>query len=131
MRDYIPDLTERFPEGFGGVDMTPSFYGEEVDWSRAYKEDDGMEIPNEEYIPREFKVGDTYRQVGVFGGVTFYTVKKIDRENKKVLLAEHWVDVDGEGERKAEWHELEVDAYGNELALEWESEEYGRIYIKA
>lgn len=23
---YIPDLTERFPEGFGGVDLTDSFY---------------------------------------------------------------------------------------------------------
>lgn len=23
---YIPDLTERFPEGFGGVDMTDSYY---------------------------------------------------------------------------------------------------------
>lgn len=27
MRDcYIPDLTERFPEGFGGVDMTDSYF---------------------------------------------------------------------------------------------------------
>lgn len=23
---YIPDLTERFPEGFDGVDMTDSYY---------------------------------------------------------------------------------------------------------
>ena len=23
---YIPDLTERFPEGFGGVDLTDSFF---------------------------------------------------------------------------------------------------------
>lgn len=23
---YIPDLTERFPEGFGGVDLTDSYY---------------------------------------------------------------------------------------------------------
>lgn len=23
---YIPDLTERFPEGFGGVDMTDRYY---------------------------------------------------------------------------------------------------------
>ena len=26
MGDYIPDITERFPEGFGGVDMTSSYY---------------------------------------------------------------------------------------------------------
>lgn len=37
MSQYIPDITERFPEGYGGVDMTPSFFGEPVDWSRAYK----------------------------------------------------------------------------------------------
>lgn len=23
---YIPDLTERFPEGFGGVDLTDSYF---------------------------------------------------------------------------------------------------------
>lgn len=44
---YIPDITERFPEGFGGVDMTPSFFGEPVDWSQAlrseYDEDDEEE----------------------------------------------------------------------------------------
>ena len=39
MGQYIPDLTERFPEGYGGIDMTPSYFGEPVDWSRAYKED--------------------------------------------------------------------------------------------
>ena len=26
---YIPDLTERFPEGFGGVDMTDRYF---PDW---------------------------------------------------------------------------------------------------
>lgn len=33
---YIPDMTERFPEGMNGVDMTPSYFGEPVDYSRAY-----------------------------------------------------------------------------------------------
>ena len=46
---YIPDLTERFPEGFGGVDMTPGYFGEPVDWSRAYKEDfEEYEVSEEE-----------------------------------------------------------------------------------
>ena len=47
MRDqYIPDLTERFPEGFGGVDMTDSFFpsrnmsDEDAIW--AAMEDDYM-----------------------------------------------------------------------------------------
>lgn len=37
MKQYIPDITERFPEGYGGVDMTPAYFGEPVDWSRAYQ----------------------------------------------------------------------------------------------
>lgn len=27
MKQYIPDITERFPEGYGGVDMTPAYFG--------------------------------------------------------------------------------------------------------
>lgn len=26
MKQYIPDITERFPEGYGGVDMTPGLF---------------------------------------------------------------------------------------------------------
>lgn len=29
--DYIPDLTERYPEGFGGVDMTPGVFRDPYD----------------------------------------------------------------------------------------------------
>ena len=38
---YIPDLTERFPEGMDGIDMTPSFYNEPI-----YRE--GYESSHEE-----------------------------------------------------------------------------------
>lgn len=44
---YIPDMTERFPEGMNGVDMTPSCFGEPVGWSRALKPDDDDDIPVE------------------------------------------------------------------------------------
>jgi len=27
MNQYIPDMTERFPEGRDGIDMTDSFFG--------------------------------------------------------------------------------------------------------
>ena len=46
---YIPDLTERFPEGFGGVDMTDSFFLDDSydydcsdfdDWDDEYYEDE-------------------------------------------------------------------------------------------
>lgn len=132
MSQYIPDLTERFPEGFGGVDMTPSYFGEPVDWSRAYREDDYEEnceeTPSE---PRKFKVGNTYREEGFFGGITYYTVEKIDRENKKILLSEVWKDVDGTGTRPSAWHKLEVDKNGDERALEWTSKSYGDMWIYA
>ena len=29
MGQYIPDLTERFPEGFGGVDLTDRYFPSE------------------------------------------------------------------------------------------------------
>ena len=130
---YIPDLTERFPEGFGGVDMKPSYFGEPVDWSRAYTEDDfeEYEISEEEIKPRQFKVGDEYREVGIYGGVTYYKVEEIDRENKKILLSEIWVDVDGTGKRPATWHKLETDENGDERALEWSSKNYGDFWIYA
>ena len=126
MGQYIPDMCERFPEGLGGVDMTPSYFGEPVDWSRAYGNDDYEdfedvyeEIPKE---PRKFQVGNTYREVGFYGGVTWYTVEEIDRENGKILLSEVWEDVDGSGTRPSKWHKLEVDDNGNEKALEWYSQ---------
>lgn len=132
---YIPDLTERFPEGFGGVDLTPSFFGGEVNWSHTYKEDedDCYELFGEEAQtePKKFKIGDKYRQVGVFGEVTVYIVKEIDRENNRILLDEVWYDVDGTGNRPEEWHKLEQDEYGNEKALEWTSEKYGDFWIHA
>jgi hypothetical protein len=131
--DYIPDLTERFPEGFDGVDMTPSFYGEPVDWSRALREDDYEEYEEEviDTEPRKFVLGETYRDVGIFGGVTYYTVEEINREENKILLSEIWEDVDGTGKRPSKWHRLEIDENGNEKAFNWKSETYGEIWILA
>ena len=136
MGQYIPDITERFPEGFGGVDMTPSYFGEPVDYSLAY----GYEPTYEELVesgeieePKYFKVGQSYRVVGIYGGITTYVVKEIDRSKDRILLAEYWEDVDGSGTRPAEWHDLESDNEhnGDERALEWESKQYGKFWIYA
>ena len=129
MGQYIPDLTERYPEGFGGVDMTPSYFGEPVDWSREYKDD--YEDYEEETEIRKFEVGDEYRVEGLYGGITYYTVEDIDRENKQILLSEVWVDVDGTGTRPSEWHKLETDEEGNERALEYITRSYGDFWIYA
>ena len=120
---YIPDLTERFPEGFGGVDMTPSYFGEPVDWSRAYGEDDCEEEHEykTETEPRKFAVGNEYEHVGNFGGVTIFKVEEIDRENNRILMSEVWIDVDGTGTRPSEWHKLAEDKNGNEKAFYYHS----------
>lgn len=50
MSQYIPDLTERFPEGFGGVDLTDSYFpSRKPYWDMMCDEDfdDDMEIPYE------------------------------------------------------------------------------------
>lgn len=131
MGQYIPDLTERFPEGFGGVDMTPSYFGEPVDWSQAYKEDDYLEDYLDSETPVKFKIGNEYENVGIFGGVTWYKVEQIDYEKGRILLSETWRDVDGEGTRPAEWHNLETDENNNERALLWTSKTYGYIWLYA
>ena len=132
---YIPDLTERFPEGFGGVDMTDKYFpsrgnysDEDMIW--AAMEDD-YNNAQEDTQPRQFELDDRYTQVGFYGGVTTYIVKEIDRDNNKILLAEEWMDVDGEGTRPAEWHKLVTDDKGNEKALEWTSKNFGDVWIEA
>jgi hypothetical protein len=127
MSQYIPDLTERFPEGMNGVDMTPSYFGEPISYD-DYCDFLEYEPPTE---PNKFEIGNQYRQVGIYGGVTIYEVKEIDRENNRILLAEMWFDVDGNGTRPAQWHKLVTDENGNEKALEWTSKEFGNIWIYA
>jgi len=138
MSDYIPDITERFPEGFGGIDLTNKYYP-----SHGYTSyfdmlaeqdniDDREEIPYEveETAESAFEIGREYRQVGFYGGVTYYTVEEIDRENGRILLSEIWEDVDGTGTRPSEWHKLEKDG-NRERCLEWTSETFGDVWIYA
>lgn len=122
---YIPDITQRYPSGFRDVEPINlyGYYGED------YCEDISCEeIPTE---PLKFEVGDEYDVVGIYGGITIYRVEEIDRENKKILLSEIWIDVDGEGKRPSEWHELAEDEEGNERSLEWSSKTYGDFWIYA
>lgn len=117
--DSIPDISQRFPEGFGGVDMTPG-----RDFSDPYAswgyDDYDYEPSEEEPAKRMFEVGDEFRIVGIYGGVTTYKVEEIDRDNERILLAEFWEDLDGTGTRPAQWHKL-VNEDGNEKALEYYS----------
>lgn len=133
MSNYIPDLTERFPEGFGGVDMTDSYFP-----SRHFRESDLWEMDNRndeeilhEIEPKLFEVEQRYRVVGIYGGVTTYKVEEVNREENKILMSEVWEDVDGTGTRPSQWHKLEKMDDGNERALEWTSDKYGDFWINA
>ncbi len=139
MGQYIPDLTERFPEGFGGVDLTdryfpPSHYDPMLDYDlleRSEQLDVEDELPFEDEEPRQFDIDKSYIKYGFYGGVTYYVVEKIDRPNHKILMGELWEDVDGSGRRPSKWHPLEIDEHGNERAFLWESQEFGKVYVDA
>ena len=90
-----------------------------------------MDDIEEETELRKFEVGRTYRKVGVFGGVTYYTIEKIDRETNKVECSQKWEDLDGTGTRPNETFELSTDGEGNERFLDFFSETYGNHYVFA
>ena len=88
------------------------------------------DIPEENEI-HKFEIGQTYRKVGIYGGVTYYKIEKIDRENNKIECSQTWEDLDGAGTRPNETFDLRIDEDGNEKFLEWTSETYGDIWIEA
>lgn len=127
---YIPDITERFPEGYDGVDMTPSYFGEPVDWSRACQAEDNSEgsAPEDDAPatePKKFQVGQVYEIVAFDGGITFYTVLQIDRDHGKMLLKDQWQNIDGYGTRGKAWHKLETQKNGNERCCQESLEDEG------
>ena len=127
---YIPDLTERFPEGFGGVDMTSRYFPSERTLWDDDMEDYTFEIPREEEPkPRVFKVGQEYEWIGWFtGGVGCYTVKKI--KDRKLTFAEYRQEIDGEYS-KEETFDILTDDNGDEYIkmCEYRGEE-GRLYAE-
>lgn len=94
---------------------------------------DDMEIPYEidQDEPNVFCEGMQITDYEFDGGVTHYTVEKIDRTKKKVLLSEVWENIDGSGKRPSKWHKLDTDKKGNERAFLWSSETYGESWIYA
>ena len=128
---YIPDLTERFPEGFGGVDMTSRYFPSKgdvwYDWSAL---DDVFDIPYEEKeVEKKFAVGQAYEWTSWFtGGVSYLTVKEI--KDGKLTFAEYRMEVDGEYTME-ETFEILTDENGNEYVkmCEYRCEE-GRLYAE-
>lgn len=133
MAQYIPDITERFPEGYGGIDMTPTFFGGMVERSNAYQKnhEEAESCTQEKAEPKCFKVGQTYRIDCFDGGITYYTVLEIDREKGKLLLLDQWEHVDGHGTRGKEWHSFEAQEDGTERCLDYCSETFGEIWFYA
>ena len=132
MRDYtlnrIPDLTERYPEGFGGIDTLAPRDPYESAWDdmeREWQEEHERLMAN----PFRFEVGQRFLKYGWYGGMTYYTVSRITKDRKRILLKEEWHDVDGTGTRPAKWHDVDTDEHNCERAIEWVSKHYGTIYI--
>lgn len=119
MRDYIPDITERYPEGFG----MPSRYDD-------YYDDSYEDIPYErETNARLFEVGQHYMWTDWFsGGQNFYTVT--DRKGDTVVFSEYRVELDGEYKLKENFEVLR-DENGDEYIkmCEYRGEE-GRLYAE-
>lgn len=132
MSQYIPDITERFPEGFDGVDLTDSYFPSRKHWTEQLSEEhnDESEIPYEEE-PKRFEIGNRYIYYGIFGGVTHFTIKEIDRENNKITCSQTWEDLDGSGTRPDETFELSEDENENERFIVEDSERYGKHYVFA
>jgi hypothetical protein len=130
---YIPDITERFPEGFGGVDMTDRYFPSRrtswEDWSEAelIGYDD---IPYEtEPKPKRFEIGQHYMWTDWFtGGQSYYVVA--GRTNGRLALVEYRRELDGEY-KGTENFKILTDENGNEYLhmCEYRGEE-GRLYAE-
>lgn len=129
MGQYIPDITERFPEGFGGVDMTDTYFGGRA--RGGYLNEAELigygDLPDEIETPGRFEVGDRYFWTDWFsGGQSHYVV--IERTPDRVTFAEHRTEMDGEYD-ETETFKIFTDEDDNEYVkmCEYHGEE-GRMY---
>jgi len=128
---YIPDLTEQFPEGFGGVDMTDSYFspgqGEYDEFYDIHNFIDDVEEIRD--VPKVFKIDDTYEFTDWFtGGVA--TLIVVARTDDTVTYLERRREIDGEYEHKR-CKKIVKDAVGDEYFVMYE---YGgdeaRVYAE-
>lgn len=135
MGQYIPDITERFPEGFSGVDMTDRYFpSRRADWNWGdFTEAELIgydEIPYEiEEKPKRFEVGQQYEWVDWFtGGVSEYTV--IERTSGRLVFGEYRHEIDGDY-KMTEAFKILTDENGDEYLkmCEYKGEE-GRLYAE-
>ena len=119
---YMPDITQRYPEGFG----MPSRDMSEADLI-GY-DDIPYEVEGDD-IPKRFAVGQEYMWTDWFtGGQSWYTVKEIT--NNKVVFSEYRREIDGEYEME-EKYDICTDESGNEyLVMCCYRGEEGRLYAE-
>ena len=89
MRDYIPDLTERFPEGFGGVDM----YESRDPWDNFDMEDGGIPYENDDesrMIKDESDGGFTWVSLEKFYEYWFRMSPCDDVEADEKAFSDYW-----------------------------------------
>lgn len=134
MGQYIPDITERFPEGFGGVDMTDRYFGGRA--RGGYLSEAELigygDLPDEieeEKRPRRFEIGQHYIWTDWFsGGQSYYVVA--GRTDGRLALAEYRRELDGEYEGTENFKIL-TDENGDEYLHMCEYRgEVGRLYAE-
>lgn len=128
MRDYIPDLTERYPEGFGGIDtLEPRDLEYEAwdDFTRCFEEEEKRIREN----PFRFEAGQKHTiDAQVLSDKEHFTfddcllkfiVSEISEDRTKVLLGGKLINRSKNTEHnfKPKWFGIEKDCNGEELAL--------------
>lgn len=124
--DRIPDITERYPEGFGGESYDDYC---NRNYARMYEDDydDGIEIPNEaEEVddPYTFEVGETYGVEDLYGGTTYYRCTRRTKNRVWFRSADWRAWVDNIDEREEQKYTIERNEYGDEEALIYHSDAY-------
>lgn len=124
MRDYdtnyIPDLTERYPEGFGGIDTLSSRdleYNAWSDYMRSFEEEEKRIKDN----PFRFAVGQHHTIILNDGGLLKLTVSDVSEDRTKVLFDRVLINRDANNNRKetslpTEWRNIEKDGNGEEIS---------------
>ena len=109
--DYIPDMTERFPEGPRGIDMC----SDRFDPYDSYDSIDDEDLPEPE--PKKLEIGETIEDIEFDGAITEYTIIKFNKERTKAYVTETWFNVDGSGKRKPSWKEIAILSDGKEILV--------------
>lgn len=117
MNNYIPDLTERYPEGFNSPEPRDPEYDAWSDYTRWFEEEEKRIKDN----PFRFAVGQHHTIILNNGGLLKLTVSDVSEDRTKVLFDKVLINRDANNNRKetslpTEWRNIEKDGNGEEIS---------------